>query len=111
MTLNSAAYLEIQWIDMVFNISGLITGLPDPMSSTNPTPNPKRHLNPRSTGCGTVCAVDGIQQPGFPEIVHKGQSNGQSAVSYSVAKSGWFAVWGVSFPLALAVALGIQAGF
>jgi len=95
MTVGAAAYLEIQWIDMVFNTSGPAMGYEERRR--------RRNLEPRSNGCGTVCAVDGIQRPGFPEIVFKAPS-----AADSVANSLVYLVWGV--PLLVAV-LGVQAGF
>lgn len=68
MTIGEAAYLEIQWIEMVFNTSGPATGYDVGNSKA------KRR---RSGGCGTVCAVDGVRQVGFPEVVHQdGKSSG-----------------------------------
>ena len=63
MTIGSAAYLGIEWIDMVFNTSGPTAGYEE------------RGLEKRSASCGTVCAVDGIRQPGFPEVVPKARAS------------------------------------
>jgi hypothetical protein len=106
MTVGHAAYLEIQWIEMVFNTSGPVTGLPDPESSTNPSKRDfesqlSGHLEKRhSHQCGTVCGIDGTPQVGFPVILHRAQ-----AATFPVAKSVWMAI------VALVVGWGAQALF
>jgi hypothetical protein len=81
MTIGSAAYLEIQWIDMVFNTSGPATGSPE-----------RRGLETRAARCGTVCAVDGVNQTGFPEVLHKA---GSAAPGSALNSLFWvsFLVW------------------
>lgn len=64
MSVGSAAYLEIQWIDMVFNTSGPIDGY------TLDT-NEKRNLAQRSSNCKKVCIIDGIKRIGHPVMVSK----------------------------------------
>ncbi|MCJ1230836.1 hypothetical protein MMC12_007510 [Toensbergia leucococca] len=49
MTIGGVAMLEVQWVDMVFNISGV----------------GKR----KSMGCETVCNIDGVKNVGYPEVV------------------------------------------
>lgn len=92
MTIGSVAYLEIEWIDMVFNTSGPATGYEE------------RGLAERSDSCSTICAVDGIRQPGFPEAVY----NASISVAYSVGNSWLCLTWSV--PLLFAT-LGVQANF
>ncbi|KAF2397313.1 concanavalin A-like lectin/glucanase [Trichodelitschia bisporula] len=49
MSTETSAHFEIQWIQMVFNTS-----------------------TPVMTPCKRVCAVDGVQKVGYPELEHKG---------------------------------------
>ncbi|KAL6247615.1 hypothetical protein RBB50_004963 [Rhinocladiella similis] len=70
MTLGSAAYLDIRWIDVVFNTSGPVAGY---------TPDETKRKFRRDTGllekredddnCHRVCAVDDIPAVGFPVLV------------------------------------------
>jgi hypothetical protein len=77
MSLGGAAYLEVQWVEMVFNISGAQPG------------NVKRHLDKRdSTGaCQAVCAVDGVPNVGVPEAL-----SSRVATSYQVGCAELFLV-------------------
>ena len=63
MTIGSAAYLEVQWIDMVFNTSEPITGI--------------KQVERRgaSSKCRTVCRVDGVKNVGFPEVLYRSSSS------------------------------------
>lgn len=94
MTIGSAAYLEIEWIDMVFNTSGPATGYVE------------RGVEERSNGCRTICAVDGIRQPGFPEVVYNASS---ASVAHSVG-NGWSSL-ALGTSLLLLAVLGVQASF
>ena len=76
MTVGEAAYLEIQWIEMVFNTSGPATGYHAEDNDSTSSKSKKR----RSGGCDTICAVDGVQQAGFPEVVHQ---SGKSSAAVS----------------------------
>lgn len=71
MTVGASAYLDIQWIDMAFNIS-------EPT-----TENATSSLGPGSAGCSRLCSIDTIQQPGFLKVVPQGRA----AVSVSVTTS------------------------
>ncbi|RJE26483.1 hypothetical protein PHISCL_01193 [Aspergillus sclerotialis] len=59
MSVGSAAYLDIQWIEMVFNTSGPRHGYP----TEN---NEKRNLERRSGPCKRVCSVDDVERIGIP---------------------------------------------
>ncbi len=61
MTVGSAAYLEVQWIDIYFNTS----------SPMNESTELKRG---QASRCLTVCAADGLQQIGNPEVVYCSKS-------------------------------------
>jgi hypothetical protein len=92
MTIGSTAYLQIAWIDMVFNTSGPPTGYE------------ARGLKDSSGSCSKICAVDGIQQPGFPEVRY----SASAAVAHSVGNSWLSLTW--ALPLLFAI-LGVQANF
>lgn len=108
MKVDGKAYLQIQWIEMVFNTSGPVTGPPS-------TTTPKRWLGPiskplekrKGDGCKNLCTVDGVKTVGFPE------RNGKSAASeaapgptVTVAGRGVFA-WSVSGLAALGGVLAV----
>ena len=59
MSIGSVAYLDIQWIEMVFNTSGPRHGYPT-------GDNEKRNLGRRSGHCKRVCSVDDVERVGFP---------------------------------------------
>lgn len=76
MSVGDQAYLEIQWIEMVFNTSGPAggsSGAPHPTQGTRGAAD----LNKRKDhhGCKTPCAVDGVKTVGFPESVGKPTAN------------------------------------
>jgi len=70
MSLGSAAYLDIQWIDMVFNKSG-----PDDGYKLDGNGKKLRRninfLGKRSSHCHRVCAVDSVPTAGFPVLISK----------------------------------------
>jgi hypothetical protein len=71
MTVGSAAYLDVQWVEMVFNASPSITGgvfkPPAPSNST----------------CKTVCTIDGVKAVGFPQSRSNAISTEQRILSLS----------------------------
>lgn len=73
MTVGDSAYLDISWVEMVFNTSGPITGYPD--SSTKV----KRHSSKK---CKSVCIVDGVDVVGTPQ--ERVGAAGRMVVQYGV---------------------------
>jgi hypothetical protein len=55
MTVGSAAYLDVRWVEMVFNTSASVTG-----GISNPPA-------PSNSGCKTVCTIDNVKAVGFPQ--------------------------------------------
>jgi beta-glucanase (GH16 family) len=67
MTVGSAAELHVQWVEVAFNTSGPRAGA----GSRSGPGTSKRDLDKRhSSGCKTVCALDAVTTPGFPEITY-----------------------------------------
>lgn len=61
MTVGSEAYLQIQWIDAVFN---------------NTDPSTGAHPNAASGKCSTVCSIDETKVVGIPVLVTSTPSGG-----------------------------------
>jgi hypothetical protein len=93
MTAGGQVQLAIEWIDMVFNVSG-------PLHATDEKKRDIRSLLSRSTStiCHVGCTVDGIAQVGFPEQVFNSTSS-SDAIS---TRNGRFGVG-----MYLAVAMGV----
>ncbi len=79
MSVGDEAYLQVQWVEMVFNTSGPVTG---PRGATRG----KRWLGlagmlekRKGKGCETVCTVDGVQRVGFPEADGKSMATAAAA--------------------------------
>jgi beta-glucanase (GH16 family) len=67
MTVGGAAELHVQWIEVAFNTSGPRTGIGTQRGG--PPSVTKRDLVKRKKkGCKTVCAIDAVATPGYPEI-------------------------------------------
>ena len=82
MTVGDEAYLQIQWIEMVFNTSGPVTGPPGPTTPRRWLPSAgnlakrkskrRKEKGRNEKGCKFVCTVDGVKRAGFPE--HNGKA-------------------------------------
>lgn len=71
MTVGGQVLMGIEWIEMVFNTSGPVTGPPGATTS-------KRH-HKQDTGCKTVCTIDDVANVGFPEVVSVSNSTSAAA--------------------------------
>ncbi|KAK4937715.1 hypothetical protein LTR10_021725 [Elasticomyces elasticus] len=72
MTLGSAAYLDIQWIDMVFNTSGSDDGYK--LGGSDKVRRNIKSSEKRANHCHRVCAVDNISATGFPILISQAVS-------------------------------------
>lgn len=92
MTLGSAAYLDIQWIDMVFNKSG-----PDDGYQLDGIEKPRRNLGSlekRTNPCRRICLVDNVPAVGSPVLV--------SQAPVTTTSSWWIFVYAAGLGLAMA---------
>ncbi|KAL7268913.1 hypothetical protein RUND412_008442 [Rhizina undulata] len=64
MTEGETAFMEIQWIEMVYNTSGPASGYVESSGSSSKA-KMKRDLDDRQ--CEVVCVVDGVSEAGVPE--------------------------------------------
>ncbi|KAI1198741.1 carbohydrate-binding module family 1 protein [Nemania serpens] len=75
MTANSAAELQIQWVEFVYNTTDGNAGTPAP--PVQPPPwgwNPGIPSNPQT--CGNICSIDHTSKMGTPVLVQEPQSGG-----------------------------------
>lgn len=64
MTVGDSAYLQLQWIDMVYNTSGPVAGSTvkrEGLENYSP-------LESRAQGCKVVCNVNTETNPGTPVV-------------------------------------------
>jgi len=108
MSVGDEAYLQVQWVEMVFNTSGPVTG---PRGATRG----KRWLGlagmlekRKGKGCETVCTVDGVQRVGFPEADGKSMATAAAPGSAAAAAAGVRGEF-ASLVLVLAVLGGLLA--
>lgn len=76
MTANSAAELQIQWVEFVYNTTDGNAGTPAP--PVQPPPwgwNPGIPSNPQT--CGNICSIDHTSKMGTPVLVQEPQSKKQ----------------------------------
>ncbi len=88
MTVGTSAYLEIQWIDMAFNVSEPTTG------------NATSSVQTGSASCVTLCSIDAYQQPGLLKVIPKGRAAASSPVTSNLLVSICAVLW-------LLMALGV----
>ncbi|KAI9784224.1 MAG: hypothetical protein M1835_003633 [Candelina submexicana] len=89
MRVGGSAELQIQWIDMVFNTSGPVTGPPGATTTKRDLdPKPIRVMKRKTTEapCKVQCAVDGVKKVGYPEVVSKSTATSQGLQGYGASK-------------------------
>ncbi|KAI9721978.1 MAG: hypothetical protein M1812_001936 [Candelaria pacifica] len=89
MRVGGSAELQIQWIDMVFNTSGPVTGPPGATTKKRDVATLSSRLMRRKraeTPCKVACAVDGVKKVGFPEVVRNSTATSLGLHSYEVSK-------------------------
>ncbi|KAF2706806.1 glycoside hydrolase family 16 protein [Pleomassaria siparia CBS 279.74] len=92
MSVGDSAEFQIQWIELIFNTSGPVTG---------PRKSDKREIvdlgnlekRKQNKGCQVVCKVDGVKNLGTPEIVSVAAASGISVNMGVVLVAGFLSVW------------------
>ncbi len=90
MRVGGSAELQIQWVDMVFNTSGPVTGPPGATTYKRETEGPPSRIMRRKeeveAPCEVQCAVDGIKKVGFPEVIRKPAATSLGSHAYGTSK-------------------------
>lgn len=84
MTVGQSAYLDISWVEMVFNTSGPISGYPEN--------NDKVKRGHHSKKCKSVCVVDDVDVVGTPQVR---AAAGRMVVQYGLLLGGLLLVLAV----------------
>lgn len=104
MAVGGEAALQIQWIEMLFNTSGPVTG---PPGATTPRTGSvdgagRKRMRRSEGGCRVPCTVDGVRRVGWPEYAGGGAVSAVGvAVNEDRARG--------TVPLALLGALAVAA--
>jgi beta-glucanase (GH16 family) len=99
MPVNDSAYMQIQWIDLVFNTSGKYdTGKKMKRDGHGPSGGLTRRGSKK--GCAVVCSIDEVDEIGTPAVMYN--NTGTAAVGWRQQGMGAMAVFPLLFAASLA---------